>query len=199
MGRIESVLESHGPCESCELSIVQIGLETTNLRANNRITNRCRPSTRRFQAHLLESGEVKVLPRNLQETTKKRPEVRDVVRDAAKAVGTRTAVLDAEVVAICSETGTLSYFVALPAALGAQEAGRGGRRRRGAGHRHGLRPALVRRRVAFRQPLAARRARLDAAFLPIEHRFAMAERVNIACDVDEITAAEMIEQALGHW
>ena len=29
---MESILESHGPCESFELSVVQIGLETTKLR-----------------------------------------------------------------------------------------------------------------------------------------------------------------------
>ena len=32
---IESVLESHGPCESFELSIVRIGLETTELWGDN--------------------------------------------------------------------------------------------------------------------------------------------------------------------
>ena len=32
---MESVLESHGPCQSLELSIVQIGLETTELRVRN--------------------------------------------------------------------------------------------------------------------------------------------------------------------
>ena len=34
-GVIESVLESHGPCESFDLSVVQIGLETIELRGEN--------------------------------------------------------------------------------------------------------------------------------------------------------------------
>ena len=34
---IESVLESHGPCKSFELSIVRIGLETTELRGENEV------------------------------------------------------------------------------------------------------------------------------------------------------------------
>ena len=32
---MESVSESHGPCESFELALVQIGLETTELRVDN--------------------------------------------------------------------------------------------------------------------------------------------------------------------
>ena len=32
---MESVLESHGPCESLELSIVRLGLETSELRVDN--------------------------------------------------------------------------------------------------------------------------------------------------------------------
>ena len=35
MRTIESVLEIHGPCESLELSIVQIGLELAEIRAEN--------------------------------------------------------------------------------------------------------------------------------------------------------------------
>ena len=32
---MDGVLESHGPCESLEFSIVRIGLETTELRGEN--------------------------------------------------------------------------------------------------------------------------------------------------------------------
>ena len=37
---MESVLESHGPCESLELSIVQIGLETAELRVDTVVGGR---------------------------------------------------------------------------------------------------------------------------------------------------------------
>ena len=36
MKTIDSVLESHGPCESIELSIVQVRLETTEIRVTNK-------------------------------------------------------------------------------------------------------------------------------------------------------------------
>ena len=40
MRAMESVLESHGPHESLELSIVRIGLETAELRVDNEMQNR---------------------------------------------------------------------------------------------------------------------------------------------------------------
>ncbi|KAH8062795.1 DNA ligase [Aureococcus anophagefferens] len=146
----------------------------------------------RFQAHMLPNGDVKVFSRNLQETTKKWPEVQAVVREAAEARGTKSFVLDAEVVAIDVKTGQLLPFQRLST------------RKKEASVEDVTVDVIV---MAFdllfldgesllRKSLKERRAAMRGGFAPAEHKFAFADAVDVPASCDECDAAEHIQHAL---
>ncbi|KAH8063356.1 DNA ligase [Aureococcus anophagefferens] len=146
----------------------------------------------RFQAHMLPNGDVKVFSRNLQETTKKWPEVQAVVRAAAEARGTKSFVLDAEVVAIDVKTGQLLPFQRLST------------RKKEASVEDVTVDVIV---MAFdllfldgesllRKSLKERRAAMRGGFAPAEHKFAFADAVDVPASCDECDAAEHIQHAL---
>ena len=146
----------------------------------------------RFQAHMLPGGDVKVFSRNLQETTKKWPEVQAVVRAAAEARGTKSFVLDAEVVAIDVKTGQLLPFQRLST------------RKKEASVEDVTVDVIV---MAFdllfldgesllRKSLKERRAAMRGGFAPAEHKFAFADAVDVPASCDECDAAEHIQHAL---
>ena len=146
----------------------------------------------RFQAHLASDGSVRVFSRNLQDTTKKWPEVAAVLREAC-VDGTTSFVLDAEVVAVDTATGALLPFQRLSTRKKEVTEGESGG------------PAVI--VLAFdllllngesllRNTLRERRTRLHASFKAVKNGFAFADSVDVDGDGDDVVAAEKIQQAL---
>ena len=146
----------------------------------------------RFQAHLTADGAVRVFSRNLQDTTKKWPEVAKVLREACASTMT-SFVLDAEVVAVDTTTGALLPFQRLSTRKKEVTEGESGG------------PAVI--VMAFdllllngesllRSTLRERRTKLHASFNAVKHGFAFADAVDVDGDGDDVVAAEKIQQAL---
>merc|ERR1712091_384330 len=146
----------------------------------------------RFQAHSASDGSVRVFSRNLQDTTKKWPEVAAVLREAC-VDGTTSFVLDAEVVAVDTATGALLPFQRLSTRKKEVTEGESGG------------PAVI--VLAFdllllngesllRNTLRERRTRLHASFKAVKNGFAFADSVDVDGDGDDVVAAEKIQQAL---
>ena len=147
----------------------------------------------RFQAHMLPNGDVRVFSRNLQDTTKKWPEVIDALKAAAAARGTSSFVLDAEVVAVDPASGQLLPFQRLST------------RKKEATADDEVKVAvivmafdllLVNGTSLLRRPLKARREAMTAAFEPAANKFAFATAVDVDGSVDPVEASEIIQQAL---
>ena len=147
----------------------------------------------RVQCHLFESGKARVFSRNLQDTTQKWPELQGVLREAAAARGVKTAILDAEIVAVDRASGDLLPFQRLST-----------RKKQEDDPDKVTVPVIVEAfdllylngQSLIRLPLEERRRLLRLNFTTSENRFGFAASADVEAAEDPFLAAEQIQVAL---